>query len=213
MLKLDQKGILNPLTIPLVLAILLFVGVGVMAGKFYMDFTTQRDENEPIIAAAVEEAEAAQKAELEKEFTEKEKEPNETYIGPSEFGSVKMTYPKTWSVYVNTGSGRDLDFYAHPAYVPAQNVNYALRMSVTSRDFSSEIKQYDAEVKKGTLKASSVSVSGTKGVRLDGFLKKDQEGTMVVFPLRDKTLRVWTENKEFRGDFDNIVLKKLSFIP
>jgi hypothetical protein len=125
-----------------------------------------------------------------------------------------MTYPKTWSAYVRQGSGgTDLDFYAHPKFVPSDNVNYALRMSVVNREFSNEIKSYDSQVKQGDLKAGSVKVSGVKGVRLDGFLKKDQEGSMVIFPLRDKTLRVWTENKEYRGDFNNTVLKKLSFIP
>jgi hypothetical protein len=52
-----------------------------------------------------------------------------------------------------------------------------------------------------------------KGVRLEGFLEKDKEGIMVMFPLRDKTLRIWTESKEFSGDFNNIVIKKLSFSP
>lgn len=75
------------------------------------------------------------------------------------------------------------------------------------------MRTYESQLKKGDLKASSVQVSGVKGSRLDGFLKKDQEGSLVIFPLRDKTLKVWTENVEFRGDFDKIVLPGLSFVP
>jgi hypothetical protein len=210
--KLNQKGSINPLVVALVFATVLMIVASILAVVNYTNFVDQRDNNQPKIEAAVEEAEAAQKAELDAEFAEKAKQPNDTYLGPSEYGSVKMTYPKTWSVYVDKGSN-GLDFYAHPAFVPANDVNYALRMEVISKEFSNEIKSYDSQVKKGDLKASSVKVSGISGTRLDGFLERDQEGSMVIFPLRDKTLKVWTENKEFRGDFNNIVLKKLSFIP
>ena len=86
-------------------------------------------------------------------------------------------------------------------------------MSVSNRNFADENKTYEPLIKKGDLKTKSVQVSGVTGTRLDGFFKKDQEGSMVIFPLRDKTLRVWTESKEFRGDFDNIVLKNLTFVP
>ncbi len=211
MIKLNKKGTLNPLVIPLVFAVLLFIACGALAFVNYTKYVDQRDNNQPKIEAAVKSAEDAQEKKLEAEFVEREKNPNDTYVSPSEFGSVSLTYPKTWSAYFDKSS--ELDFYAHPKYVPATDINYALRMSVVSREFSSEIKSYDAQVKKGDLKASSVAVAGVKGVRLDGLLSKDQEGSMVIFPLRDKTLRVWTENKEFRGDFNNIVLKKLTFQP
>ncbi|MCA9313588.1 hypothetical protein KDA08_04740, partial [Candidatus Saccharibacteria bacterium] len=86
-------------------------------------------------------------------------------------------------------------------------------MSLIKNDYSAELKKYDALVKKGELKATSVSISGVTGARLDGMLKKDQEGSLVIFPLRDKTLKVWTESKDFRTDFNDIVLKNLTFVP
>lgn len=211
MLKLNQKGLMNPLVIPLIFAVIATIAFGVMAFIYYGDYVEQRDDNAPIIASAVEEATTAQKQELEAEFVEREKEPNDTYTSPSEFGSIKLTYPKTWSAYVERSS--TFDFYAHPAYVPSNNVNYALRASVENQEFSNVIRSYDSKVRQGDLKAGAVTISGVKGVRLDGFLENDQEGSMVIFPLRDKTLSVWTENKDFRGDFNNIVLKKLSFRP
>jgi len=211
MLKLNQKGLMNPLLIPLIFAVIATIAFGVMAFMYYGDYVEQRDNNEPIIAEAVEDATSKQKEELEAEFVEREKEPNDTYTAPSEFGSIKLTYPKTWSAYVERSS--EFDFYAHPAYVPSTNVNYALRARVQNQEFSNVIRSYDSKVRQGDLKAGSVRISGIKGVRLDGFLEKDQEGSMVIFPLRDKTLSVWTENKDFRGDFNNIVLKKLAFRP
>lgn len=213
MRKLDQNGIMNPLTIPLVLAILLLIAASVMAVIYYTKFIEQRDTNQPIIDAAVVKAEEAQKEQLETEFTEREKLPTKNYTSPSELGTVKLVFPKTWSSYVEVTRANGMDFYAHPNYVPSDNVNYALRMSVVNRPFANEVKSYDNAVKKGELRATAVRVSGTTGSRLDGFLEKDQEGSMVIFPLRDKTLRVWTESNEFRDDFNNIVLKGLTFVP
>lgn len=204
---------MNPLVIPLVLAVLVLIGSSVMAVMYYGKFVEQRDNNQPIIDEAVAQAEETQKTKLENEFTEREKIPTKNYTSPAELGSVKIVFPKTWSSYIDSSKSGGMDYYGHPNYVPADNVNYALRMSVVDKPFSTEIKSYDSGVKKGDLKATAVQVSGTTGTRLDGFLKKDQEGSMVIFPLRDKTLRVWTESKEYRADFDNIVLKGLSFVP
>lgn len=189
------------------------IGFAVAGISYYTKFVDQRDNNQPKIDAAVVAAEETQRKELEAEFAEKEKEPNRLYTGPAELGSVKISYPKTWSAFVDGSAGREVQFYGHPSFVPADGVNYALRMSVVSREFSSEIKRYDAAVKKGDLKASAVRISGKNGVRLDGFLKPDQEGSMVIFQLRDKTLSVWTESKDYRKDFNNIVIKQLSFVP
>jgi hypothetical protein len=213
MRKLNQHGTLNPLTIPLILAVLVLVVSSVMAVVFYTKFVEQKDNNQPIIEEAVMKAEESQKEKLESEFTEREKIPTKNYTSPAELGTVKLSFPKTWSSYVDTTKTGGMEYYGHPNFVPAKNVNYALRMSVVDKPFSSEVKSYDSAVKKGELKATAVRVSGTTGTRLDGFLERDQEGSMVVFPLRDKTLRVWTESKEFTADFNNIVLKALTFIP
>jgi len=211
--KINQDGIMNPLAIPVILAILLLIGSVVTAVFFYTKYIDQRDNNQPKIEAAVAEAEEAQKSKLESDFVEREKLPNKNYTSPAELGSVKLVFPKTWSSYVELGGGSDLNYYGHPNFVPSKNVNYALRMSVTNRAFADEVKKYDSQVKKGTLKATAVQVSGTTGTRLDGLLKKDQEGSMVIFPLRDKTLKVWTESNEFKADFNNIVLANLTFVP
>lgn len=210
--KLNQKGLINPLLVPLVLAVILLLAASGLSVYYYSQYVEQKDSNQPLIDAAVATAEEKQQDKLEAEFTEREKQPNKSYVAPSEFGSVRLQFPKTWSSYVETRGG-DIDYYGHPNYVPESGVNYALRMSVTTRPFATEIKAYDNEVKKGELKASAIQISGTTGTRLDGMLTKDQQGAMVIFPLRDKTLKVWTENNDFKGDFDNIVLKSLTFVP
>lgn len=210
--KLNQTGEFNFLILALILAIIGMIAALVMAFMYYGKFTDQRDKNQPVIDAAVEEAKEEQKTQLQAEFDEEYKKPNKSYSAPGQYGSVKVFYPKTWGSYVketNTG----LDFYAHPNFVPADGVNYALRMSVVSRQFANEMKTYDAKIKNGDLKASALTVSGVSGTRLDGTFERDQSGSMVIFPLRDKTLRVWTETNNFKGDFDNIALKNLTFVP
>lgn len=213
MRKLNQAGIMNPLAIPLVLVAIVMLVASGLAISYYMQFVDQRDNNLPKIEAAVDEAKATQKQELNKEFAAREKEPYKSYVSPAELGSVRLVFPKTWSSYVVLGKSTDIDYFGHPNYVPSDNTNYALRMRVDNKSFATVLKAYDNQVKKGELSASAVRVAGTTGTRLDGFLEKDQKGSMVIFPLRDKTLTIWTESEDFRSDFDNIVIKSLTFVP
>lgn len=211
MLKLNQKGSMNPLLIPLILAVLVFIGTSITSYMFYTNYVDQRDNVNAKIASAVEIAETNQREKLEKEFDEKEKLPNRSYTAPSIYGTVKLTFPKTWSGFVSD-NGSALDYYGHPSYVPSKGVNYALRMNISDKQFASEVKTYEQKVKSGELRASSITVAETTGTRLDGLLKKEQDGILVLFPLRDKVLKVWTENKDFKADFENI-LKTLTFEP
>lgn len=211
MRHMNQKGVMNPLLVPLILAVVFVIGTSVGMFMYYSKYIDQKDNVDAKIESAVELAESEQKTKLEAEFREKEKLPNKTYTTPAIYGSVKLTYPKTWSGFVSD-SGSTLEYYSHPDVVPSKNVNYALRMTVSEKAFATEIKRYEALVKKGDLTAQSISVSGTTGTRFDGLLKQDQEGILVMFPLRDTTLKVWTENKDYKGDFENI-LKLLTFVP
>lgn len=210
---LDQNGLLNPLTIPVIFLVLLFIGTTVTSIMYYSRYVEQRDQNKPIIAAAVKEATAQQKKELQAEFDEREKIPTKQYISPSEFGSVKLVIPKTWSSYVSTEASNSMQYLGHPNFVPSADVNYALKMEIVQNSFSNEIVTYDEAVKKGDLKATAIQASGITGTRLDGLLEENQAGSMVIFPLRDKTLKISTESKEFENDFNNIVLKRLTFVP
>jgi len=211
--KLDQSGLLNPLTIPVIFLVILFIGTSVTSIMYYSKFVEQRDENKPIIASAVKQAKDEQKKELQTVFDEREKIPTKQYVSPSEFGSVKLVFPKTWSGYVDLKSNNGMLYLGHPNYVPSDNVNYALKMEVTQEEFSESVKTYDDKIREGKLKAAAVQASGVTGTRLDGFVEENKEVSMVVFPLRDKTLKISCESKEFEGDFNNIVLKRLTFDP
>ncbi len=56
-----------------------------------------------------------QEGSKDNEFIVREKQPLQTYTGPSAFGSISVKYPKTWSAYVDeTNSSTPVDGYFHP---------------------------------------------------------------------------------------------------
>jgi hypothetical protein len=38
-------------------------------------------------------------------------------------------------------------------------------------------------------------------------------GTMVLLPMRDKTLEIWTESNDYLNDFNTYVLPNMTFAP
>jgi hypothetical protein len=49
-------------------------------------------------------------------------------------------------------------------------------------------------------------------VRVKGEVRNETVD-MVVLPLRDKTLQLWTEGTQFENDFNNNILANFSFSP
>jgi hypothetical protein len=171
-------------------------------------------------AVAVANAEKIQEEKLAAEFAEKEKSPYKTYQSSADFGAVKIVYPKTWGAYVDetAQSGSPINGYFHPGFVPkfTGDIPLAIRVQVVSQPYTTVLKEFDNGVKTGVLKASPITVEQVKGVtgmRYDGKVTPKYNGAMVVLPLRDKTLKIWTENPGNVADLNNIILKNLSFSP
>jgi hypothetical protein len=192
---------------------LIFGGWAFASRQDYKNNVDQKIEDANIVA--VQEAETAKDA----EFLEKEKSPVRTYTGPVTYGAVSFEYPKTWSLYeVKASSGTVLDLYAFPLVVPgvSNDQTYALRTEIVSQTYDAVVKQYDSDVKSGAVVATAYrpeKVPGVLGIRLDGSLEKDIQGAMVILPLRDRTIKIYTEIPQFVGDFNNIVLPSLTFVP
>ena len=198
---------------------LLFVASSIFAfwafaGK--QDYKNNVDEKiSDATVLAIQEAETAK----DSEFTEKEKSPVRSYTGPSTYGSLGFEYPKTWSVYAQeAASGQVLDLYAFPSVVPGLSGNkaYALRVEINSQSYDSEVKKFDQLSKTGKVKATAYrpeKVSSVLGVRIDGELKTGVSGSMILLPIRDKTIIIYTQIPEFVGDFDKIILPSINFIP
>jgi len=212
--KLDQRG---ELLIPLVIVgTLLFASIGFSTWAFMgrQDYKNNVDQK---IAEAVEVAEENLTLKKDAEFAESYKLPYTTYRGPAAFGTLTIQYPKTWSNYLSETGGTPVDGYMQPNFVSANknDTNYALRYQVSERQYDEEIKTFDSKVKNGRVTSSAYRLpkqESVLGLRIEGEIDNRKQGVMVLLPLRDKTIKIWTEGDEFRSDYAKI-LDELTFIP
>lgn len=217
--KLNNTGSANPLLLGLIACVILLVislifGLGQMskANDYKNNFDSKVGEEVAKQSKVIAEQKQA-------EFDEKEKAPYKFWTSPTQYGSVKVGFPKTWSYYLSlneaSSSGRAIDLYAYPDYVPelSNSTKYALRTTLETADYNEVLDGYRKKSAQDKLEISTIQVSNVSGIKIKGALKKDVSGTLAVFPIRDKVLTVWTESKDFEADFENIILKNLSFIP
>lgn len=214
--KLNEEGsLLVPLVaVSVVLTFALGFGLWAFAGR--QDYKNNVDAK---IQNAVEAANETLAAEKDAEFAEREKSPFVTYAGSATFGTLTITYPRTWSAYIDeSGKGSaPLSGYLHPRFVPATNseTNFAFRFEVVDTAYDSVLKTFDAGTKTGKVKVSGYrapKVDSVLGARIEGEIVARKQGVLVLLPIRDKTIKVWTEGQEFRTDF-TAILETLSFIP
>jgi hypothetical protein len=220
MRKLDETG---SLLVPLIIVIVLFLGAasfGVWAFMGRQDYKTNSDAKSTKAVATAEKVLSAKK---DAEFAEKEKSPVKTYTGPTADGTLKLDYPKTWAAYViEKDASPGVNGYMFPNYVPdvsSKGFLFALRIQVSDIAYDKVLKNFDVPIKIGKVTATAyqpAKVAGVIGTRFTGAVvpgDSQKQGVMVVLPLRDKTIQIWTEGDSFRGDFDTIVLPSLTFIP
>lgn len=209
-----QKGAINGLAILTVVLLLLVMAFGSVMIWALVNYNDQKSNVDAKISKEVAIATKAQSEEDEKKFAERQKDPYRDFVGPTDLGRVTFNYPKTWSVYIDK-EGQIYEAYLHPITVhPVSSKRpYALRVSISNKTYDRSLAEFESLVKKGELKSSPVTVNGFTGNRLDGVFPGDIEGSMVLFKVRDKTLRVYTESPSFRDDFNNIILESFSFNP
>lgn len=210
----------NRLIFPLVLAVLLLLAA---AGFGYWAFTSRQDYKNNVDTKVEEATGAAVSTAVEakeQEFKEREKLPLKQYKGPSAFGSVNVSYPKTWAGYVieSEKGSTPVNGYFHPNFVPdvQGSTAFALRVEVLNEAYDKALARFDSDSKRGTVKVSAIKaakVPNVTGARVDGQIESDKRGSVVLFPLRDKTLRLTVESEDFVGDFNTIILDKLTFTP
>jgi hypothetical protein len=220
-LRVDQRGALNLLVIPLIMLFLFFIGAigfGFWAYSGKQDYKNNVDQK--VAAAAVVVQKNTQDVDA-KQYAEEAKKPFDTYIGPAAFGNVTLKYPKTWSAYIieNPTGGTPVDGYLHPGFVPSISSNtnaFALRVQVTQQSYDSVLSQYSSlvDAKKLTVAPYSLpKVPSIVGSRVEGQLTSSKQGTMIILPLRNMTLKIWTESNAFKADLDNNILPNFTFQP
>lgn len=219
--QLNEGGELNVLLVPVILLALLFVGAGTFAVWAYNSSQDYKNNVDTKVAAAVSaNTKSVQVADAE-QYAEAAKKPLKTYTGPEQYGNLQVSYPKTWSGYVvnDNGGSNPLDAYFSPDVVPSVNNQtsvFALRAQITSRTYSQVLGQFN-----GALQQKKVTVTPYVlpklpkiiGVRIDGQIAQGKQGSMIVLPLRDKTLLLWTESSSYLSDFNNNILPNITFSP
>lgn len=205
----------HPLLITSIVLGVLTVGLSTFAVWAYLNYQDQKNNVDAKIAAAVSDAKREQSEEDQRTFAEQEKLPTRQLVGPADLGQVKLSYPKTWSVYIDKdgSSGSSYEAYLHPLTVPplSGNTPYALRISIVNTRYESVLASFNERIRNGNLRSSPVTLAEVDGVRLDGAFSNTVRGSMVLFKIRDKTLQVYTQAEAYMGDFNDIVLKSLVF--
>lgn len=230
----QQAGASEPLTqksggprliLTIVLVILLIAAV-IFGGWAYSKMLDYKNNSDKKSAAAVADANKKLTSQLEAQFAQDNKSPNKTFKGSPTYGSITFNYPKTWSAYLDTSdSSEPINGYFHPDIVPGidDKTAYALRVELVSTDYAQIMEQFADNIKDGAITARAYvppKLQGvanvTAGTYLTGQINDEdqtQRGTMVVMKVRDKTLQIYSESNSFAGDFNNIVLASLTFVP
>lgn len=194
----------------MILLVLVIIGLAAVAGIYFSRYTVLQREYDSQLAQEVEEARAEQKQQDEAEFTERQKEPFRSYTAPPILGDIVISFPKNWSLHVieAEASSTALDLTMHPEAIKEnRNVQapYALRVTLERELYSEVLGSYSSAVTGETLNAQAIEISGITGTRLNGEIRNGVEGALVLLPLRDKTLSIWTESDRFISDFNKII--------
>lgn len=208
------------LIISLIIFIMLFIIATTFAVWTYVTMLDYKNNSDQKLETAVAIAVKEESSRKDTEFIEKEKFPLAQYLGPNTFGSLDISYPKTWSAFVTESDKANVpvDAYFHPGFVPGiqSGTSFALRVQVTNQSYDQVLKAFEPKVKTNKVRVSAYvpkNVAGITGSRLEGEIETGQQAVMVLIPLRDKTIKLSTEAQQFVGDFNSIVLEHLKFVP
>ena len=197
----------------------LFVGASVFGFWAFGEMNKYKNDTEEIVADAVTVAVDEAETTLENEFVEREKLPTKKYVGPTTYGSVTFDYPKTWSIYeVQQESGIVLNLYGHPKSVREDDGTrtYALRLTLTPTTYDNQVKNYESYIDSNVLKATPFRLKNVQqvlGTQYRGEIRQGVQGLMTILPLRDRSLVITSESDQFFGDYTDIILDSLTFVP
>lgn len=197
--------------------LIVFIIFSVWAFSGRQDYKNNTDKK---IANAVYLAKQVTQASDAQVYAQDSKQPYKTYIGPQAFGTLTIQYPRTWSAYVveQDTSGTPINGYFEPNIVTdvtSPTSVYALRVEVTSQSYTQTVSQFTSLQTAGKVTISPFSIAARPsivGVRVDGQIETTETGSMVILPLRNETIQLWTESSQYESDFSNI-LSTFTFSP
>ena len=212
----------NVLILPFALALVFLIGSVVFGVWSYGRMIDYKNNLDVKVNSAVKAAVQVESDTKDAQFAQVEKYPLKTYTGPSAYGSVTVKYPDTWSAYVidDTNSSPFVGGYFYPNTVPdtqSSTAAFALRLQIVQDSYSNVLSNIQSNVQQGLSTVApykAPNVPSIVGSVITGMLPStNRSGTMVVLPLRNTTLELWTESPQFESDFSNIVLKNFTFLP
>jgi hypothetical protein len=221
MIKHNQNGKVAALAIWLGVVSFVLVGVSALAGWAVVGRQDYKNNVDQKIGAAVTVAVQKEDGAKDVAFAEAEKKPLRTYNGPETYGSIHLSYPKTWSGYVDdTGHSSALvDGYFYPGIVPslmAQSSLFAVRVRVVDQPYAQVITTLEGQQLAGKLTISAYAlpkVPKAIGIKAVGLLPTNVSGQMVLLPLRNQTVEISTEGALFVNDFETNILPNFTFAP
>lgn len=201
--KAARRSLVETIVLVLV-SIVAVVFIGLFAWK-YVEWDSVKTDVDGQIDAAVAMAKAELRAEMEEEFTEREKYPYKTFTGPTDYGSLSFEFPKTWNVYIakDASNGGDFEAYFNPGEVQTVSTSTinALRVTIKDQAFDTAVRSYDNYVNNNRLTLTTRLVGGTIANVYTGELMNRLYGAMAAFKLRDKTVMLQTDANIFSDEF------------
>lgn len=216
-----QAGFISALLLWVIILAFLFVCVAGFAAWAFMGRQDYKNHSDDKAAAAALQSKKDTQAADAVQYAEEAKNPLKTYVGPSQFGSVTVQYPKTWSAYVveDARTATPVDTFFHPDTVPnVANLenSYSLRIRVVQQPYDQVLNGFTPSVKNNKVTVSPYAlpkVPTVVGSRVDGQITTKKQGSMILLPMRNLTLEIWAEAAQYQPDFNNIILPNMTFSP
>jgi len=218
--KLNNNGSSGLALVTIVVSIIAVAAL-ILAVVLFTQEEKYKNNDQQLIAAAVQQAKIQITNQEQQKFNTEAEQPFTSFSGPADYGDVTISYPKTWSAYVDsTNSNNDpINAYFNPNYVPSTNtpaVSYALRFEVLSSSYSSLLAQYTSVEQKDNYLITPYQVKNVPqdiGSMIKGNLINNAPVILVLIPLRTNTIVIWTENQSDFNLFLNQILPTLTFNP
>ena len=112
---INNKGGVSGLALSLAGVGFIAVIAAIFAVVFYSGEMNYKNNDQILINKAVSVATAKEAVIKDQQFTLQNENPFVSYTGPVQYGTINVSYPKTWSAYIDTtGSSEPLEAYFNP---------------------------------------------------------------------------------------------------
>jgi Flp pilus assembly protein TadG len=217
----EQRGMVDVLLVPLIMLLVLFLAALGFGFWAFTQRTHYKDNSDQAAAVAVQKAVQTTEASDASKYAQAAQQPYDVYVGPAAFGGITASYPRTWSAYVveQDSSNTPIDGYFQPGVVPDinnQDNSFALRVELVQSPYDTTLQQFDGALQNNKVTVSPYTlpkVPSVVGSLIKGQITPTNQGSMIIMPLRNMTLEVWTESASNENDFNSIILPHLTFTP